>query len=245
MMLRLIKLTLGILLITTLFNIGTVSASESGNKVISNEKVKEMLINDEIIVEKVLKGEDVDTEYTKVNLIEDEDPGTQTIEIDRVLSETLYQNGQTEIEAEKTAIVLNSSTGSKTETAYPNSRSTSVKVIINYNKKSIKGISTVKMTSFKVIPKRLDSQFKLTKLQYEARSYGSGYTAGGKAMTKTETTGRIYVSNPSSGSSYSKSISSWKKYVGTLSGSTGVNGKLTYKRNSNGKTYSFNYSVGI
>lgn len=244
MAIRLIKLAFGVLFCIILLNVGTVSANEKDEKVISHNQINEFLPNESHIVERALQGDTIDTEYTKVNLIENKEEGTKTVEIDRVLSETEYQNGQVETENEKTSIILSSSSGRVDETTYPSSSSASVRVVINYTKKTFKQNRTVKMTSFSVTPRSLDSQFSLTTLRYEAVASGSGFLSNGKSTSKTETTGRRTVSSPTSGTAYSRSISSWVKYVDTVAGVTGVEGSLTYKRNLNGNTYSFNYNVG-
>lgn len=239
---HIIKFSFVVLFCITLFGASTVSAETKELTPISSKTIIEKLPHEDEIVERALNGENLDTKYTKVNVIENAIEDTKTVEIDKVLSESIYKNGEIETENEKTFVIM-SSTGKQDETTYHGTYSASVRVVINYDRKTIKNTPTIKMKNFQVIPKRLDSQFKLTKLSYEARSWGTGYLSNGKPTTKLETTKIQQISNPTNGKSYNKPITSWTKYVESVNGLTGVTGKLTFKRTANGKTYSFNFST--
>ncbi|MGE7114000.1 hypothetical protein [Lysinibacillus sp. NPDC047702] len=197
-------------------------------------------MSDDVLIDKALKGENVDTPHKKVKIKENDEKNEISIEIDKALSETTFDDGTVVEDRMKSVSTFVSVEGpypnSKTSEALTASSSAKVLMSISYQSITVGTLTGYKLSSYSVTPILQDNAFTLTKFQYEARSNGSGYKLDGKSYNTLETTGVQTISNPVSGTPFSKTLS-WVKYnIETGDGfGSGVTGDLWYARS--GTTY--------
>lgn len=200
-------------------------------------------------------------DFENGELVKQEVISLQEIEVNEKALDTLDENSLKEIvynpvtpnttvlksvttapNTESNIAVAGNPTGSKSQTINSGSYTVKMTVKMNYEIYIKNNVNHYKITSATYTPTILDSKFTLTGINSTIGYSGSGYiynsSTGKYTATSYKAVSTSYSkTNPSSGSTYSKSTGfTFYVLVSDYSGG-GVNSSLSYKRISDGATY--------
>lgn len=191
-----------------------------------------------------MKGELVNNEHTKVTVTENKttEQITTTIDIEKVLSEEILPNGDVMTKNLREITILTAE--AIEETKAPTSSSVGVKIRLDFDKQSLGGFNTRKLTKFTITPLRLDSSFSMTSLEYQARNFGTGWTSNGTMYVASESTALQTITTIvyNSPLAHTTNFVKYTPIGSDVIAGSGVVGKFSYRRGAGDiLTYNFDY----